>query len=72
MTEESPSKIKTAEKIRKILPTIIYFASIMVFGAYCYFGISVVQSNFEVVIIGGITMICIYLAGIEYHLSSRK
>ena len=60
------------EKIREILPSIIYFASLIAFGAYCYVGVSVVQSNFEVLIIGGFTMILIYLASIEYHLNSRK
>ena len=60
------------EKIREILPSIIYLASIIVSGAYCYVGVSAVQSNFEVLIIGGFTMILIYLAGIEYHLNSRK
>ena len=60
------------EKIRERLPAIIYLVSIIVFGAYCYLGISVVQSYFEMFIIAGFTMVCAYLAGIEYHLNSRK
>lgn len=60
------------EKIREILPLIIYLASIIVFGAYCYVGFSVVQSYFEMFIIAGFAMILIFLAGIEYHLNSRK
>lgn len=60
------------EKIRKKLPLIVYLASIIASGLYCYLGISVVQSSFEVLIIGGFTMIIMYLAGIEYHLNSQE
>ena len=60
------------EKIGKILPSIIYLASLIVCGFYCYAGTSLAQSNFEMVIICGITMIVIYLASIEYHLNSRE
>lgn len=58
--------------MREILPSIIYLASLIVCGFYCYVGAEIAQSNFEVIIICGITMIVVYLAGIEYHLNSRE
>lgn len=60
------------EKIRERLPSIIYLASLIVCGFYCYVGVEIAQSNFEMLIICGITMIVIYLAGVEYHLNSGK